>query len=350
MSALNFYEDEVFVSYAWGGESERMVDELEKAFTERGIRIVRDKKELDYKGSIEAFEQRIGQGQCIVLVISDKYLRSEHCMYELVEADRNRNLRDRIFPLILTEAQIYKAIDRLNYIKYWDEQIEQLDLAIKNTKIMANLSGITSDLDKYASIRASIDHLTDLLSDMNTLTPEMHAASGFSTLIDAVERVMNKKGINSVQFVTTINTHGLSSREIEFVDSKKPLLKTYYLGVLAGRDYLAEFESKINQSTSNLGILITAQDEINDLAMTVARITEEIPSMDKGVAFPLSDLRRISELINITYNLVKSAAGLVAMGGNPAQQLNQISQNLPLLRNLIEQLFLWLREMNTANI
>ena len=77
---MNNYEKAVFVSYAWGGESERIVDELERAFAEHGIRIIRDKKDLGYKGSIEAFEQRIGHGQCVVLVISDKYLRSEHCM------------------------------------------------------------------------------------------------------------------------------------------------------------------------------------------------------------------------------------------------------------------------------
>ena len=78
------YESDVFVSYAWGGESESLVDTLERSFSEHGISIVRDKKDIHYRGSIKAFEQRIGQGQCVVLVISDKYLRSEHCMHELV--------------------------------------------------------------------------------------------------------------------------------------------------------------------------------------------------------------------------------------------------------------------------
>ncbi len=186
--ANNDYENEVFVSYAWGGESERTVDELEQAFANHSIRIVRDKKDLEYKGSIETFEQRIGQGKCIVLVISDKYLRSEHCMYELVQIDENRNLRERIFPIVLSDARIYKALDRLTYIKYWDEQIEQLNRAIKEIVIMTNLAGITADLDKYARIRSNFDHLTDLLSDMNVLTPELHAIHGFSTLIRAVER------------------------------------------------------------------------------------------------------------------------------------------------------------------
>jgi hypothetical protein len=186
--AISYYENEVFVSYAWGGESERMVDELELAFANRGIRIVRDKKDLEYKGSIERFEQRIGEGKGIVLVISDKYLRSEHCMYELVRVDENRNLCERIFPVVLADACIYKALDRLAYIKYWEERIEELNRAIKEMGRLTNLASITADLDKFARIRSKIDHLTDLLSDMNVLTAELHAVHGFSTLIRAVER------------------------------------------------------------------------------------------------------------------------------------------------------------------
>jgi hypothetical protein len=189
----NGYEHAVFVSYALGGDSERVVDELEKAFADHNIRIIRDKKEIGYKGSIEIFEQRIGQGQCIILVVSDKYLRSEHCMYELVEVDKYHNLRERVFPIVLDDARIFKAMDRLAYIKYWDEQIEQLNKAIKDINLMTNLTGIAADLDKYARIRSNFDHLTELLSDMNALTPKMHAANGFATLINAIENVMSGK-------------------------------------------------------------------------------------------------------------------------------------------------------------
>lgn len=187
------YEKEVFVSYAWGGESEALVDELEKAFAAQSIPIVRDKKNLDYKGSIEEFEQRIGRGQCIVLVISDKYLRSEHCMYELVQADEHQNLRERIFPIILADAGIHTSVDRLNYIQYWDAKIDKLNQAIKDVKMMTNLTGMIADLDRYARIRASFDHLSDLLGDMNALTPELHAAHDFSTLIRAVQGAMGGK-------------------------------------------------------------------------------------------------------------------------------------------------------------
>jgi hypothetical protein len=187
------YDNEVFVSYAWGGESESTVDELEQAFVRRGIRIVRDKKDLGYKGSIETFEQRIGRGRCVVLVISDKYLRSEHCMYELMKVAENRALVERIFPIVLKDACISRSIDRVSYIKYWKAKVEELEQSIKELNELTDMENILADLNKYARIRREFDKLVDLLSDMNTLTPEIHAAHGFSTLISAVERSLNVK-------------------------------------------------------------------------------------------------------------------------------------------------------------
>lgn len=177
----------IFISYAWGGESERTVNELELAFAERGLSTVRDKKDLSYKDSIREFEQRLGQGQCIILVISDRYLRSEHCMYELVEIAKHKEFRKRIFPIVLEDARIYKPLDRLEYIKHWDKEIDQLDTAIKGMDKLTDLSGFTADLDKYVYIRAQFADLIHLLSDMNSLTPDMLAKDGFAALIRAIE-------------------------------------------------------------------------------------------------------------------------------------------------------------------
>ena len=185
---VNNSDNTVFISYAWGGESERTVNDLERAFTEVGISIVRDKKDLDYKGSILDFEQRIGKGQCVVLIISDKYLRSEHCMHELILVDENQMFRDRIFPIVLTDAAIYKPIDRLQYIRHWDDQIKTLNQALKEIEVVANMEDITSNLGKYVHIRNSFDRLSSLLSDMNALSPDVHSTQGFSTLISSVKK------------------------------------------------------------------------------------------------------------------------------------------------------------------
>ncbi len=182
----------IFISYAWGGESERMVDQLEQAFAERGLRIVRDKKDLAYTSSIQEFEQRIGRGECIILVISDKYLRSQHCMYELVEIAANEEFRKRVFPVVLDDAQIYDPAGRLTYIHYWEEKIANLEQAMRKLRQMTGLPGIAADLENYGRIRANLDNLTKLLSDMNALTPEVHAVEGFETLVNAVVKAQQR--------------------------------------------------------------------------------------------------------------------------------------------------------------
>jgi hypothetical protein len=42
------------------------------------------------------------------------------------------------------------------------------------------MQGITDDLNLYSEIRSRIASLTDILKDMNTLTPDLHLACGGS--------------------------------------------------------------------------------------------------------------------------------------------------------------------------
>ena len=64
---MSNYEQTVFISYAWGGEREEIVDQIDKALQKRGIKITRDKRDLEYKGSIKEFMERIGQGSSVIV-------------------------------------------------------------------------------------------------------------------------------------------------------------------------------------------------------------------------------------------------------------------------------------------
>lgn len=112
------YELSVFVSYAWGEES---VNQIDQTLRIRSIKITRDKRDLGYKRSIKEFMERIGQGNCVIVVVSDKYLRSPNCMFELVEIAENKQFHDRIFPVVLADADIYDPVKRLGYVKHWGE-------------------------------------------------------------------------------------------------------------------------------------------------------------------------------------------------------------------------------------
>lgn len=60
------YENEVFISYAWGQEDEereKIVNRLDQSLQKRGLNLSRDKRDLGYKGSIRDFMTRIGEGE-----------------------------------------------------------------------------------------------------------------------------------------------------------------------------------------------------------------------------------------------------------------------------------------------
>ncbi len=188
------YENAVFISYAWGGEREEMVNQIDQALQKRGLKITRDKRDLGYKGSIKQFMEQIGQANCVIVVVSDKYLRSPNCMFELVEIADNKQFHDRIFPIVLADADIYDPVKRIGYVKYWEEKRAELAKAMK-TLDPANLQGIRDDMDLYDRIRDKISGLASTLKDMNTLTPEMHRESDFSHLYNAIEKRMKESPV-----------------------------------------------------------------------------------------------------------------------------------------------------------
>ncbi len=195
---MSHNDKQVYISYAWGGESERIVNELDADLKAQGITIVRDKRNLGFKGMIRDFMQQIGRGYAVIVVISDKYLKSPNCMYELVEIAKNKDVYDRIFPIVLADADIYNPINRIKYIKHWEDQLRELDAAMKLVS-SANLQGMRDEIDSYDDIRDNISNLTFLLKDMNTLTPEMHENSNFATLVEMLKQRLGEEVTEEVE-------------------------------------------------------------------------------------------------------------------------------------------------------
>lgn len=130
--------------------------------------------------------QRIGRGKAVVVVISEKYLKSESCMFELLEIARLGSARKRVFPVVLADANIDRPIERVRYIKYWEQQIEELDRELKGVR-GDSLRSLQENLTLYAEIRGFFDEITGVLRDMNTLTPEQHKDSDFAQLISEIQ-------------------------------------------------------------------------------------------------------------------------------------------------------------------
>ncbi|GAK56482.1 TIR protein [Candidatus Vecturithrix granuli] len=175
---------EIFISYTWQGESLKITEALDTFLQARGITVVRDNRDIGYKGLIKEYMQRLGQGKYVVVVLSDQYFTSKDCMFELLQLSRQEGFYDRIFPITVEGISIYEAEDLLRYARYWDEKIAHLQQEIKNTANITNLQGITDDLNLYVEIRQNIAKLIDFLRNINTHPLK---GSNFDPLLKAIQ-------------------------------------------------------------------------------------------------------------------------------------------------------------------
>jgi internalin A len=164
--------DELFISFAWGdntAEGKRRQDVVERlcaAARTRGITILRDNKVLGLGDSIAKFMNRLAQGQRVFVVLSDKYLKSPYCMYELMETWRRcfqeeQRLLDRVRLIILPDATIFTPLDRLKYAAYWHEKRKEVEAMMKAYDI--TLLG-TRDFNELKMMQKFSSEVGDILA------------------------------------------------------------------------------------------------------------------------------------------------------------------------------------------
>lgn len=193
----------IFFSYAWGddkepGESrEKIVDNLyDDLFTNGNYLLQRDKKKVGYKKSILDFMKKMGRGEFVVVVVSDKYLKSPYCMFELLEVYRKSNsdvdeFREKIFPVVLADAKIYDPLDRLDYVEFWQQRTRKLEEKINSVGLLAAKSAIP-DFEIYAEIMQNAGNLAGIIADLNNLSPKLLAADSFAEIKKAIAERANK--------------------------------------------------------------------------------------------------------------------------------------------------------------
>ncbi len=192
----------VYFSYAWDGSNEtgesreKIVQELYESLKADGYNVRRDKEDVGYKDSIENFMREIGRGSFIVVTISDKYLKSANCMFELLQIYRKSNsdfteFKDKIYPIVLGDAKIYDPMDRLQYVKYWKAKKAALEKEINEIGLAETIDIIGKDYKNYKEITDNIGLISSIISDLNTLNPKLLSKNNFEEIKKAIAAKAN---------------------------------------------------------------------------------------------------------------------------------------------------------------
>ena len=122
----------IYLSYAWGGAKEKLVDHLEDRLIREGYEVKRDKRTMRPGDWISDFMREIGQAKRVCVVLSEKYVRSPYCMRELLylyqsSCGEKSDFLKRVVPLVLEDAKLSNTPDRLAHVRFWNTELQGLE-------------------------------------------------------------------------------------------------------------------------------------------------------------------------------------------------------------------------------
>jgi internalin A len=195
---------EIFISYGWGDSTPEglirteAVDGLCAALEKDGFVPIRDRDQMHNGELISAFIRRLTRADHAVAIISDKYLRSPYCMFEIYKLwqksqAEGEDMAQRVVPIVLPEVKINGAVERAPYVKHWIGQAKTLEELIRDLGINAS----SKTQQEARLVREFAHHIDDILVFLNDdLMPrqlEVHLDSDFQAVREALRRRLAKK-------------------------------------------------------------------------------------------------------------------------------------------------------------
>lgn len=173
----------VFISYQWGKQA--LVDEIQKSIS-RFVIVKRDVNELEFGDNITEFMNTIREEDFALIIISDAYLKSEACMYELTTLFKDQgadNFKKKVLFLICDDAHlIYTADGRGTYAEFWDNKYKEL-VARENQLTPETSVEIAQNIRTVSYIRLQIGEFLKYIKAVNNFG-EKDAIQTISTFIE----------------------------------------------------------------------------------------------------------------------------------------------------------------------
>ena len=130
--------------------------------------------------------QEIRETDFALFVISDAFLKSRNCLYELLEFIKETEFKGKFLPVVLDDVSL-RPVGKAQYIKFWKEEYQTLLEASYGFE-PGERGSIDKDLKHYKYISMEIGDFLDTLSDMCFETYEQLEKTDFKPLFDEIEK------------------------------------------------------------------------------------------------------------------------------------------------------------------
>ena len=174
----------IFLSYSWANKLE--ADIIDNFLKDQNFFVKRDVREVFYKRNIKEFMKSIGDSDFVITLVSDTFLKSHNCMYEMLELIKTSDYRERVVQVILKDAKIFKPIDRASYLIHWSNECSKLE-EILHSNIQDNAKAeLQTDYQQYKDIEKTIYDFTSFIAVERGVSMQELQNSNFKELTDYI--------------------------------------------------------------------------------------------------------------------------------------------------------------------
>ena len=141
--------------------------------------------------------ESIQDHEYVLMIISDRYMKSLNCMFEMMEVFKDSNYGKRLLFFVLSrndekyykklteepvEAEIYSIKGRAGYKLYWQEQQNQVSSLIKQIGEPMYTRELVDEKIQMERIKLDLDDFFKYMMDAKGLSLDEHLATDFREL------------------------------------------------------------------------------------------------------------------------------------------------------------------------
>lgn len=194
----NETKQKIFLSYCQKDmDIADLIEEKLYPFIQNDFYISRDIRDVRYKESFKKFMDSVRDHEYIMMIISDRYLKSMNCMYEVMEVFNEKDFEKKILFFVLSEedrkyyqtnvsekiaADIYDPEGQTEYMLYWQEEAREIKEKIKKIDEPVGARGLTNRLKRIKKIEVDLPDFFAYISDARNLPLEEHLRTEFREL------------------------------------------------------------------------------------------------------------------------------------------------------------------------
>ncbi|MFY1112630.1 MAG: toll/interleukin-1 receptor domain-containing protein [Methanosarcinaceae archaeon] len=211
-------EKQIFLSYSH--KNSDVANEIDNTLYLRGVRLTRDIRDVRCSYSFKEFMENIRNHDLVLMLISDQYLKSQACMFEVLEFMKKSDYKQRIIPIVNDDVNF--ELKGIAYLEYWKEKRESLEENIKKHDV-EKIKPLEEDRKKIERIENNIIDFIATIRDLKYIQFEKLGIS-YNEIYERIGLEVNES--------TRIDYDTITEEDVSF-----GLAKRYSTNILINKDY-----------------------------------------------------------------------------------------------------------------